>query len=420
MALIPLFLFLITLYVRPQDWMPGVIGFPTAFILLPLGLAVGFVNFMREPEKFRTPQVWLLPVYLVIMYLATFASVGAGLAFEQFDIFTRRMLIFYIVIWTLTTPQRIGATIWMVLLLSGFLAFQAILQALTGECWGGLTPFPGYEEIRVRWYGDWDGPNVFGLLFVIAFGFALEYVFGPHKLWARLSAATLGAAYIVAIYFTNSRGAVLALACMVLFYFKNRFKSMFAVGITVAVVGAIFALGPSRMSEVSSKESSAHERTWLWEQALVLLRQNPALGVGRGQFSRRVDLGLIAHNNYVQNFTETGLLGFFCFISLVWFSFKGNFTLRNPRYGVSREIASYGRMMTASLVGYSAVTFFVVMELDLLYFIFGLCAAVYLVARRECVDLPRLAFTAKDLTIIIGIMSGIIFMIWLAAVKHIL
>ena len=67
----------------------------------------------------------------------------------------------------------------------------------------------------------------------------------------------------------------------------------------------------------------------------------------------------------------------------------------------------------------SAVTFFVVMELDLLYFIFGLCAAVYLVARRECVELPRLAFTAKDLMIIVGIMGGIIFMIWLAAVKKI-
>lgn len=420
MTLIPLLLFIVTLYVRPQDWVPGFIGFPTAFILIPLGMAVGGVNLMREPEKFRTPQAWLLPVYLVIMYVATFASAGGGPAFEQFDIFMRRMLVFYMVIWTLTTPQRIGATIWVVLLLCAFLAFQASLQALTGEAWGGLTPFPGYEEIRVRWYGDWDGPNVFGILFVIAFGFALEYVFGPHNLWTRLSAATLGLSYIVAIYFTNSRGAILALICMVVFYFKNRFKSVFAIGITVAVVGALFVLGPSRMSEVSSKESSAHERTWLWEQALVLLRQNPALGVGRGQFSRRVDSGLIAHNNYVQNFTETGLLGFFCFMSLVWFSFKGNFMLKNPRFGASPRIAAYGRMMTASLVGYSAVTFFVVMELDLLYFIFGLCAAVYLVARRECAELPSLSFTVKDLAIVIGTMSGIIFMIWLAAVKRIL
>ena len=78
MALVPLFLFLITLYVRPQDWVPGFIGFPTALILIPLCLMVGGVNLMKEPEKFRTPQAWLLPVYLAIMYLATLANVDIG------------------------------------------------------------------------------------------------------------------------------------------------------------------------------------------------------------------------------------------------------------------------------------------------------------------------------------------------------
>ena len=420
MALIPLFLFLVTLYVRPQDWVPGFIGFPTAFVLIPLGLAIGVLNRLREPESFRTPQTWLLPVYLVIMYVATLASVGVGPAFEQFDIFLRRILVFYMVVWTLTTPKRIQATVWMVLLLSAFLAFQATLQALTGVSWGGQTPEPGYAEIRVRWYGDWDGPNVFGILFVIATGFAMEYIFGPHRLWVRLVAVAFSFSYVVAIFFTNSRGAVLAMVCMVMFYFKSRFKNVFAIGITALVVGALFVLGPSRMGEVSSKESSAHERTWLWEQGLTLLRQNPVLGVGRGQFSHRVDLNLIAHNNYVQNFAETGLLGYFCFISLLWFSFKGNFLLNNPRYNSSPQLAAYGRMMMASLVGYAAATFFVVMELDLLYFILGLCASVYLVAKRECVDLPSLSFTVKDLTIIVSAMAGMIFVIWLAAVKHIL
>ena len=420
MELIPLFLFLVTLYVRPQDWVPGMVGFPTGYVLIPLGIAIGIFNRLREPEHFQTPQTWLLPVYLVIMYLATLTSVGSGLAFDQFDLFSRRMLVFYMVIWSLTTPQRIGATIWMILILSAFLALQAVLQALTGESWGGVTPFPGYAEIRVRWYGDWDGPNVYGILFVIAFGFILEYIFGPHNLWVRLAATTFGMSYVVAVFFTNSRGAVLALACMVMFYFQNRFKSMFAIGITVAAIGGLFVLGPSRMGEVSSTESSAHERTWLWEQGLVLLQQNPALGVGRGQFKSRVDLGLIAHNNYVQNFTETGLLGFFCFISMLWFSFKGNVMLNNPRYNAPPQLVAFGHMMTASLVGYAAATFFVVMELDLLYFIFGLCASVYLVALRECPDLPKLSFSLKDLIGIIGTMTAIIFMIWLAAVKHIL
>jgi putative inorganic carbon (hco3(-)) transporter len=419
MASFPVFLFLFTLYIRPQDWIPGMIGFPTAFIIIPLGLLIGAVNRIRQPLHFRAPQAWLLMVYLAVIYISTLINVGGAPAFEQFDLFLRRVLVFYLVVWLLTSITRIQAAIWFILLLSGFLAFQAILQAQTGQSWGGMTPEPGYEEIRVRWYGDWDGPNVYSILFVMALGIAIELIFGPHRLFIRLMAGALSASYLTAIFYTNSRGAVLAVACMLVFYFKDRFKSVKALLFGVTAVAALFAIGPSRMSEVSSGESSAHERTWLWEQGLTLLKNNPVWGIGRGQFAKNVDLNLIAHNNYVQNFTETGLLGFFCFMSLLWFCFKGNYLLTSAKYEVEPKIAAIARMMNATLVGYCAVTFFVVMELDILYFFFGLWTAVYLNAKRRQPNLPHLGFTRNDTATICGTMIVILCMIWLAAVKQI-
>lgn len=417
--MIPIYLFLVALYVRPQDWVPGMVGLPTAYLIIPLGLLIGFSIRSKEPEKFKVPQVWVLAAYLVVIFASTLVNTDFPRAYDQFDIFAKRFTVFFMLIWILTSSKRIESTLWTCMLLSGFLAYQAMLQAETGTAWGGQVPEPGYAEIRVRWYGDWDGPNVYALLFVIAFGMGMEYMLGKHGMLKKLVATSLCVSYIIAIFHTNSRGAVLAVGVMLLYYFRSRFKSIFSIGAAGLLIAALLAFGPSRMSEVSSKESSAHERTWLWEQGLALLKENPFLGVGRGEFSHRVDLQLIAHNNFVQNFTETGMLGFGCFSLLLWYSFKGNKMVSEPQYHPSAEVAAHARIMTTMLVGYLAVTFFVVMELDLLYLVLGLCAASYLVARRNIPELPQLALTRRDF-MITGIgMVIVLVMIWLAAVKQI-
>lgn len=420
MTVFLVYLYLIALYVRPQDWVPVFLGWPTAYLIIPLGLVLGFIEYRRGPEKFQLPQNKILLVYLLVIFVSTLVNVDYSHAQEQLEMFAKRVAVFFMVIWALTTRERVYGAIWAMLLLSLFLAYQAILQGVTGENWGGMTPYPGYSEIRVRWYGDWDGPNVFGILFVMAYAVTLDLVFGAHSLLTRVFALSLMLSYVVSIYYTNSRGAVLAIACTTLFYFMNKFRSIFAVLVVTVLVGGILALGPSRMSEVSSKETSAHERTWLWEQGLQMLKENPFLGVGRGQFVKKVDLELIAHNNYVQNFAETGLIGFFCFIAMLWFSFKGNMMLSDPKYEVDPKFVSLGRMMTATIVGYAAVTFFVVMELDLLYFMFGVSASVYLVASRQHSALPRIEMTKRDVQIITGGMVLLIGLIWLAAVKEII
>jgi O-antigen ligase len=408
------------MYVRPQDWVPVFLDLPTAYMIIPFALALGFLAYRREKEMFQLPQNKIIPLYLLVIVVSTYINTDSAKALEQLDMFAKRTVVFFMVVWAFTSRERIYGAVWMVLLLSLFLAYQAVLQATTGESWGGMTPYPGYTEIRVRWYGDWDGPNVFGILFVIASAMAMELMFGPHALLMRGLALGLMFSYVTAIYYTNSRGAMLALACSGIFYFVSRFRSVMAILMVGPLVAGLFVFGPSRVDQISSSESSAHERTWLWEQGLQMLKDHPLFGVGRGEFVNQVDLNLIAHNNYVQNFAEMGLSGFFCFISLLWFSFKGNAMLSNPKYAVDPQFSSLGRMMTAVIVGYAVATFFVVMELDLLYFILGLSASVYLVAARQHASLPVLQLTRNDLLIVMGGMFTMIALIWVVAVKEFL
>lgn len=418
-------IYVVALYVRPQDWVPGLVGLPTAIILTPLGLVASLPDYLRDRERFRTPQNKLLAAYLAVIFLSTLVAVDPSTAIGQLWLFTKRAMLFVMVVWALTSAEQIYRVVWAILLMSLFLAFQAVLQATTGECWGGLTPYPGYDEIRVRWYGDWDGPNVFGILFVLSTAIALELALGPYSTRVRFGALGLIASYATAIYLTNSRGAVVALAVATVFYLRRRLTTGKAVLAVALALGALLYMVPSRMSQLNTDEASARERSWAWEQGLDLLRQHPFLGVGRGQFAQSIDSRLLAHNNYVQNFTETGLVGFFCFTGLLWLSYRGTSLVADPPISdppreLDPRLGSLGRMMTATLVGYATATFFVVMELELLYFFLGLYAAVYLVARREADDFPLLEFTWKDTAVILAAMAVVIIVVWLIAVKEII
>src|SRR5690606_7720334 len=157
---------------------------------------------------------------------------------------------------------------------------QALLQAQTGQGWGGVVPDVRYEELRVRWHGDWDGPNVFGLLFVVVTGFALELVFGPHRLWTRLVGVGLSTAYVSGTCFASYRGATLGLAALLAFCLRGRFRKCLAIFLGLPVIAGLLMLGRARMSQVGSGEQSARGRTGLWERGLRFLRENLVFGVG--------------------------------------------------------------------------------------------------------------------------------------------
>jgi putative inorganic carbon (hco3(-)) transporter len=414
-----IYLYMVALLIRPQDWVLGLVGLPTGDLLIPLGLLLGFTNVLADRENFRMPHNTLMPIYLAVIFISTWLSAGGDAAIDQTNIFLKRVLVFFMTVWILHSKEAIQKAVTLFKLLALFLAYQAILQAMTGVSWGGMTSYPGYDEIRVRWFGDWDGPNVFGLLFVIATTLSFEYIFGQHSLIVRVSHIFFCAAYFAAIYFTNSRGAVLSVACALLFFFYMKTKSIRGIVAAALCIAALLMLGPSRMQEVHSGESSAHERTWLWEQGLHMLAQNPMLGVGRGQFAKRVDLKLIAHNNYVQNFSELGLVGFFFFSCILWLAYKGSYVVGYCSPDGDSPLSAVGRSVCCALVGYCACTFFVVMELDLFYWLLGLAVATYLVGRKTW-QLDEMALEWKTTTAVAGLMAGIIFVVWLAAIKQIL
>ena len=54
-------------------------------------------------------------------------------------------------------------------------------------------------------------------------------------------------------------------------------------------------------------EDTGQSRVQIWSAGFTLFKQQPLLGIGEGNFVEEV--GIVAHNSFLQSFTELGLLG---------------------------------------------------------------------------------------------------------------
>ena len=139
------------------------------------------------------------------------------------------------------------------------------------------------------------------------------------------------------------------------------------------------------MKDISSEDSSNSERVWIWEQGLNKFKEHPISGLGKGQFGSHNSSGLIAHSNYLQNFVEVGFFGFYFWIGVLYFSFKGLFLILLES---SKEIADKGFNNLAfgaflSYVGFCIVTIFITMELLFLYVLWGTYAAIISIGKKK-------------------------------------
>ncbi len=107
-------------------------------------------------------------------------------------------------------------------------------------------------------------------------------------------------------------------------YFRRRLGRK---GVIVAAVLAagLLVVGPSRLfhnAENDADDASARHRIDMWNEGFQMVKESPLLGIGKGQFADYTQ-SLIAHNTLIQNMGETGLLGLFVFIALIYASYKG-------------------------------------------------------------------------------------------------
>jgi O-antigen ligase len=282
------------------------------------------------------------------------------------------------------TPNLFKKIIWCIILLSVFLGLQNIYQVIHGVGWAG-QPL-GWEDSvskaagelgRARWVGLWDGMNVLCLLFVIIIPFVVMFFLSEKNIILKIFIASIGSILIIGAYLTKSRGGLISLLitlCILSFTKLNKIK---AFALVLILIAAFLTLTPARTTVFNDEEHSASKRVDMWEKGLEMVRWNPIIGVGRGNF-KVYSYSLIAHNSYIEIMAETGLVGFFLWSNLLYVTIVS--LIRAKKETSNEELKLFMNAMSLSLWGYIFTSMFITTEFELLYLFIALSLSLSKIA----------------------------------------
>jgi putative inorganic carbon (hco3(-)) transporter len=398
-------LYLICVFIRPQDWVPAVYAWPLIYITSIATIVVLLLESAGKPAGQRlvkAPQSGLmLGFFLTILMSHIVHTYFAGLS-ESFNKFLPTFILFFVILNAIDTERKLKFTVWFIILVMFILVFQGIYQLKTGYGWAGQPITTQFGEtqpmiFRINWVGIFNDPNDLALTFVIAVGFILPLIFSRINFVLRLINTAILGCLGYGIYLTNSRGGQLALLATVFFFFARKTKK-FLLGGIMGGLGAlvILALGPSRMGALSTSEESAANRMDLWYEGILLFKSNPIFGVGHGMFME--ELPQTAHNSYVLAFSELGFVGLFLWVALIYISMKGLLLVQSR----DERLKDYALGIQSALVGFCSAAFFLSRTYVILpYMLFAMAGStVWLSSRhpegQRPEGSPAFKFTGKD------------------------
>ena len=379
--------FTTVLLLRPQDRVPALETMHIAEICALIGILPMFLHRVanRMPTFRITAETTALALFGIAIVATAPFSIWPGGAIEVFtDSYLKIMIVFVLMMNTLTTTGRLERLTWLILLCIGFIAGWGVLNYARGEnlVEGGRLAGPVG--------GIFGNPNDLALNMVTFLPLAMVFAMSQrHSKMRRLTAAVIAALMLATIVFTKSRGgmlgavaAITALATMGTFV-RRGFGAMTIIAVLVATPFMPQSFW-DRMTTIVDEEQDAkvytgsrEARQEVAEDGVNIFLDNPITGVGAGQFKNynppeRKTKWLETHNVWLQVATETGVLGLFAFAFLVFRAFSAAFgtqrRVKNKTWlslmhqankdDTARALGEHTLGLTAGLIGWAVCSLF--------------------------------------------------------------
>ena len=402
--------FTFVLFIRPQDSLPFLnplhLGDLTGTFAV---LALAAARLSRgAPVTRLTPELMAVLGLGVVMLATAPFSVWPGGAVEVFsDLYVKVIIIFALMVNTLTTQARLRAFINVVVLGTTYIGVRAVVDYARGV---NLV-----EDGRVTGAvgGLFGNPNDMALNMVAFLPLGIVIGLGRGRPALRLLALIGVPAITGAIIFSKSRGGTVGLLAMmlVLLYQMRRLRPGIAVLVVAASLATLPLLPSSFTSRMSSIFNAEEDPTGSREARKRLLREgydafiaHPVFGLGAGQFQNyqpenREEAWRETHNAVLQVAAELGIAGLIVFMLLVGYGFAAVFrtgsTLRrirrarrarepDPAFGRREPLELYASAMMASLTGWFVAALFAsVAYYWTFYIVLGLAVALRDVTMRD-------------------------------------
>jgi O-antigen ligase len=320
------------LFVRPSDAFPDLEGMEFYRWLL-IGCFVvslpAVIHYLGgAPISSRPIDLCVFALFPIVV-LSSLATGGFDAAWEYGITFLKIVVYYLLLVSLVTTPWRMRAFIgWLIF----FAALVTIVAAM--DFYKVIEiPRPLTESGKVsvidaeRMYGPgiFQDPNDICVLIITCMILLLGKLADRHGGLARWLWLLPLAVLVFGFYLTRSRGGLLALGAGLGVAVRVRFGWPRAILLGVLAL-PLLALLSSRQLEISVTTTTGQERVQLWSDAMVMFRANPVFGVGPDGF--RENARHVAHNSYMQAFSELGFGGGMFFLGATALAFLGMYRLK--------------------------------------------------------------------------------------------
>jgi O-antigen ligase len=339
----PLFILVnAALFVRPAELITAADGLPIYKVIICLCLAVTLNPVFRQLTR-KDLVNWPISLCVVGLLFAVILSHLCHFNFEsawsEGTTFFQIILYYLLLVALVNSPAHMQKfLLWLnvfTLLLTivalldyhGYIHFAKIIAAQETLSTDGK--FTKDVLTRLAATGIFGNPNDLSRILVIGITICIFAI--TEKGGSQLRFLWVGplAVFIYALMLTYSRGGLLALVAGLAVLFACRYgwrKTIFA---TIIVVPIFIALFGGRQTDFNASQGTGQERIQLWAEGFERLKQSPFFGIGTNKLSE--EIGLVAHNSYVQAYVEMGFLGGTFFTGAFFLSLWCIYRLGNKR-----------------------------------------------------------------------------------------
>jgi O-antigen ligase len=397
-----------TLFLRPAELIPAVEGKPIYELLILSCLAL---SLPALTQRFGRDRLREDPITVCVLGLLVAVILSHASHFHFSEAIADGLLFFKLVVYFALLVTLIDSEV----RLRRFLCCIAGLTLLV--CVIALLHYHGYWQLasittsierpdgqydpesgqpvlvyRMCATGIFGNPNDLSRIIVIAMLICV-WGFGGAGLIGRVAWLGSGVLFGYALTLTYSRGGFLALLGGVGSLLVFRYGIRKAAMIGAVAIPVLFAIFAGRQTNLDTSEGTAQQRIQLWSEGFAMLRSSPIFGIGVGAYSDQV--GLAAHNSFVQCFVETGLIGGTAFTGAFLIGCYGLYRSRVQHQVRSRQLlpcvtsilVAYAVGMLSSTRSYTPTT----------YIVLGIAASYLQLLRGESSSSPAALWSRVSL-----------------------
>ena len=337
--------------------------------------------FSKERKQIPwTRETILLLIFIGWMFLSTLYSNYPWLAWDQWNKVWRIMLMTYVTMMLINDRHRIHLLVVVIALSLGFYGFKGGVFVLTGGSAHSVMGPAG------SFIGD---RNSVGLALIMTVPLLWYMRLHAARVWQRHALMVGGLLTLVAIIGTHSRGALVGLAAMGLFFILKARKRFGILLLLIPLAGVVLYVMPpewlERMYTIETydEDASAMGRLYAWNNAITLANQN---FLGGGFRAVAGFGGTDSHSNWFGVLGELGWIGLFMFVLLHVFTWRSASWIISKTKGHdhllwARDLAA---MIQVSLIGYMGTGSFLGLQyFDLFYHLIAIIVMTRLVVIKE-------------------------------------